>query len=39
MSNKFSYVTFVNENEQYLELLEILIDSIKEFSKYSKLSK
>ena len=35
MSNNFSYVTFVNENEQYLELLEILIDSIKEFSKYS----
>jgi hypothetical protein len=35
MSNEFSYITFVNDHPIYLELLQVLIDSMKEFSKYS----
>ena len=33
--NNFYYVTFVNNNKIYLDLLEVLIESIKIFSKYS----
>ena len=37
MENKdnFYYITFVNNNKIYLDLLEVLIESIQIFSKYS----
>jgi len=35
MKQNFSYITFVNNNKIYLDLLDVLLESIQIFSKYS----